>query len=50
MDEYILKLLGAGTVVATTAAYLLLKTPPVFNNNVDWSSQTVDAPVSIIDL
>ena len=46
MDDYYFKLLGTGTVVATAAAYFLLKKPEPFNTHVDFSNQTHDVLVS----
>lgn len=46
MDDYGLKLLGTGTVVATAAAYWMIRKPPLFNPAFDFSTQTVDALVS----
>ena len=46
MDDYYFKLLGTGTVVATAAAYFLLKKPEPFNTHVDFSNQTLDVLVS----
>ena len=46
MDEYVLKLLGTGTVVATAAAWYMLNKPPAFNPNFDFSNQVQDCPVS----
>jgi len=45
MDDHLLKLVGTGTVVATAAAYWMLKKPALFNPTVDYSSQTTDALV-----
>lgn len=50
MDEYILKLVGAGTVVATTTAFLMMRKQKPFNPNCDFSQQTVDAEVSIVHI
>ena len=50
MDDYILKLAlgtGTGTVVATAAAWYLLKKPPAFNPNFDFSNQVLDVLVSV---
>lgn len=45
MDDYLIKLLGTGTVVATAAAYWMLRRPAMFNPEFDYSSQTIDALV-----
>ena len=45
MDDYVLKWVGAGTVVATTtAAVLMMKKQKPFNNS-DFSEQAFDAEV-----
>ena len=48
LDEYVLKLIGLGTVAATTAAYFFMRTPPEYNPNTDYSSQALDVLVSSI--
>ena len=47
MDEYALKLIGAGTVAATTAAYFFLRSPPSYNPNFDFNSQSLEVLVSL---
>ena len=42
-----LKLLGTGTVVATAAAWYMLKGPEPFNPNFDFSNQSRKATVSV---
>ena len=48
MDDYVLKLLGTGTVVATAAAWYMFKKPAAFNPNFDFSQQSRDAQVSSV--
>ncbi|XP_060559682.1 long-chain-fatty-acid--CoA ligase 1-like isoform X2 [Ruditapes philippinarum] len=42
MDDYVLKLVGTGTVVATAAAYMLMNKHKPFNN-CDFSEQSIEA-------